>query len=388
MKVLFWSSLVLIVYTYVGYPLILWSVSRVYRKRIEKNKQYLPQVSIVMTAFNEEKYIAAKLNNLLNLNYPADHLEILVGSDGSQDGTDRIISEQFSRQVRFFPFVTNSGKPRVLNDLVQESRGEILVLTDARQEFDRDAVRALVQNFNDPKVGSVSGELLFKEHDHAAVGKGMDLYWRYEKFLRRCESDLGSMLGATGAIYAARRELFTPFPPDILVDDMYLPFAIIRKGFRAVFEPEAMAYDIVSAKGEQEFKRKVRTLSGNYQVFQHFPDLFNPFRSPVAFQLFSHKFMRLMIPFLMLAAAVSNLLLVRQSLYAWIFALQGLFYGLAGAEWKAQLDGAGKSTAKKKRGIGYIAYTFCLLNYSALVGFIYFFTGRQKVTWDKAYGSI
>jgi len=149
-----------------------------------------------------------------------------------------------------------------------------------------------------------------------------------------------------------------------------------------------VAYDIVSAKGEQEFKRKVRTLSGNYQVFQHFPDLFNPFCSPIAVQLFSHKFMRLMVPFLLLAALVSNLLLACQSLYAVFLALQGLFYGLAGFEWRTQQEAARTNAAKKKRGIGYIAYTFCLLNYSALVGFFYFLSRRQKVTWDKAYDSI
>jgi cellulose synthase/poly-beta-1,6-N-acetylglucosamine synthase-like glycosyltransferase len=360
-------------------------VSRVFGKTINKNKQYLPSVSVLIAAFNEEKNIAAKIKNLSELNYPADRLEVLIGSDGSRDGTDNILSELAGGKVRFFRFVANRGKPRVLNDLVKESSGEALVFTDARQEFDKDAVLALVQNFNDPRVGAVSGELLFKVHDPSAVGKGMDLYWRYEKFLRKCESGLSSMLGATGAIYAVRRELFTDFPPDILVDDMYLPMAIIRGGFRAVFEQEALAYDIVSAKEDQEFKRKVRTLSGNYQVFTHFPGLFNPFRSPVAFQLFSHKFMRLMVPFFMIAAVFSNLRLVGEPAYAGTFAAQCLFYGLAWAERRAQTGGGRPGTAGKKRGIGYIPYTFCLLNYSALMGFFYFLTGRQKVTWDKAY---
>lgn len=387
MKFLFWSSLCLIVYTYLGYPLILWILSRMFRKKIEQDQAYLPFISVVLSAFNEEKHIDAKLKNLLGLDYPSDRLEILAGSDGSQDGTDRIVSEHAGPQIRFFPFEANRGKPRVLNDLIPKCRGEILVLTDARQEFDKGALRALVRNFKDPKVGSVSGELLFKSHDRAAVGEGMDLYWRYEKFLRKCESDLGSMLGATGAIYAVRRELFTPFPPDILVDDMYLPLAIVRKGFRAVFEPEARAYDIVSVKGEQEFKRKVRTLSGNYQIFRHFPDLFHPFRSPVAFQFFSHKFMRLMVPFLMIAAAVSNLCLIREPFYAFVFVLQCVFYGLALAEGIRQRDAAKTGVAKKKRRLGYIAYTFCLLNYSAFMGFFYFILKRQKVTWDKAYGA-
>lgn len=384
MRFIFWSSIVLILYTYLGYPLALWILSRAFPKKIKKDRQYLPKVSVLIAAFNEEKYIAAKIKNLLGLDYPAERLEILVGSDGSQDKTNRIVSELSGPRVRFFPFEANRGKPCVLNDLVKESRAEVLVLTDSRQEFDRDAIRALVQNLRDPEVGSVSGELLFKAHDQAAVGKGMDLYWRYEKFLRKCESDIGSMLGATGAIYAVRRELFTGFPEDILVDDMYLPLAIIRGGGRAIFEPEALAYDIVSGKGEQEFKRKVRTLSGNYQVFRHFPGLFNPLGSPVALQLFSHKFMRLMVPFLMIAAAVSNLWLVRSPGYALIFALQGLFYAMAWIEGRKQRAGETGAMGKKRK-IGYIAYTFCLLNYSALMGFFYFIFRRQKVTWAKAY---
>ncbi len=381
MTFLFWFSLILIVYAYAGYPLLLLVVSRLFKKPVRK-KEAERQVTIILSAFNEEKSIEQKLLNLLELNYPEEKLEILVGSDGASDKTDEIISKFHSTRIRFFRFVKNFGKPHVLNALIKEARGEILIFTDARQEFDRDAIRALVSNFEDPLVGCVSGELYFKQDPNAggSVSGGMDAYWRYEKFLRKKESEIGSMLGATGAIYAIRKKLFPKtLPEDILVDDMYIPLEIIRQGYRAIFESEAQAYDKASEQGAQEFKRKTRTLAGNYQVFMYFLDLFIPFKSPIAWQLFSHKFLRLMVPFFLLGLFVSNPFLLEHPFYFLVFVTQVLFYGLALFEvWRIRLQKNGK-------GIGYIPYTFCLLNYSALVGFFRFITGKQKATWEKAY---
>ncbi len=375
MKLLFWASFLGIVYTYFGYPLLLWVISSLFRKPV-RQRVLEPSVSIVISAFNEEKDIEKKLLNLLNLNYPEEKLEILIGSDGGSDQTDEIVMRFRSTRVRFFRFIKNSGKPQVLNALTDEAKGEIIVFTDSRQEFDREAIYALTKNFEDPKVGCVSGELYFKSSadSSAAISDGMDAYWRYEKWLRKKESELSSMLGATGAIYAIRKALRPKLPADVLVDDMYIPFSIIQKGYRAVFESEAQAFDRPSEKGEQELKRKTRTLAGNYQIFAYFPGLFNPFTSSVAWQLFSHKFLRLMIPFLLITQFVSNIFLLPHPLYLTFFAGQILFYGLAISEIK-----------KTKKGIGYIPYTFCLLNYSAALGFIKFVTGKQKANWEKAY---
>ena len=221
MENIFWLSLILILYTYAGYPLFLFLASKLFKKPVRK-KANEPQVSIILAAFNEEKAIEQKLLNLLELDYPETKLEILVGSDGGSDQTDEIISHFHSTRIRFFRFIKNFGKPHVLKALAEEARGEILLFTDARQEFDHDAVRALVANFEDPKVGCVSGELYLKQASDGVVksiGGGMDAYWRYEKFLRKRESELGSMLGATGAIYAIRASLFPKsLPDDILVD--------------------------------------------------------------------------------------------------------------------------------------------------------------------------
>lgn len=377
-EIIFLFLFSVILYAYAGYPVLLWLAARWMARPVRKGKGE-PFVSIVLSAFNEEAAIERKLVNLLALNYPAAKLEILIGSDGGSDKTDEIVSRFQSPQIRFFRFVKNLGKPQVLSSLVREAHGSILVFTDARQELDAMAVRFLTANFSDPEVGCVSGELFFKNGEgEAGVAGGMDAYWRYEKFLRKTESLIGSMLGATGAIYAIRRELFPKLPPDILVDDMYIPLAIVRRGKRAVFDSEAVAYDRRSQKGAQEFRRKVRTLAGNYQIFAWMPDLFVPFKSPVAWQLFSHKFLRLMVPFCLAGLLVSNLFMLNLFFFRAALACQVLFYGLA--VWESILE-----TSSGRKGPGYIPYTFCLLNYAAVVGLFKFLTRRQQVTWGKAY---
>lgn len=379
MKTLFWFSSAVIVYTYFGYPVLLFVISSIFPKPVKKRIQE-PFVSVIISAFNEEKAIEKKLLNLLNLNYPEEKLEILIGSDGGSDQTDEIVSRFRSTRIRFFKFVRNFGKPSVLSALVEEAKGDIIVFTDSRQEFDREAIGALVKNFEDPKIGCVSGELYFKKSGDlvSSISEGMDFYWRYEKWLRKKESQLDSMLGATGAVYAARKRLFpTYMPSDVLVDDMYIPFEIIRKGYRAVFESDAWAFDAPSEKGAQELKRKTRTLAGNYQIFSYFPDLFNPFTSPVAWQLFSHKLMRLAVPLFLITLFISNIFILERPVYLVFFAAQILFYGLALSEIRR--------ASIWKKGLGYIPYTFCLLNYSAVIGLIQFVKGEQKVNWEKAY---
>ncbi|MBI4430111.1 MAG: glycosyltransferase family 2 protein [Candidatus Omnitrophica bacterium] len=378
MEALFWVFFILIVYTYAGYPFALLVLSK-WRNRPALKAQMEPAVTVILSAFNEQKWIEAKLFNLLNMDYPEKKIEILVGSDGASDATDQIISKVRSPRVRFFRFVSNLGKPNVLNALAKEAHGAILIFTDARQEFDRKAIRMLVRNFNDPSVGCVSGELYFRQEGSGRIEKGMDAYWRYEKFLRKKESEIGSMLGATGAIYAIRREWYTELPLNILVDDMYLPLHIVHRGYRAVFESEAKAFDVPSQKSNEEFKRKVRTLAGNYQVFFLLPALLVPWKSSVAWQLFSHKLLRLLIPFFLVGIFAVNLFLLDSAFYRVSLAAQFLFYGLALREWLSERMGIGK------RSVGYIPYMFCLLNYCAFIGLIRFLEGRQKAAWERAY---
>ncbi|MBI4387903.1 MAG: glycosyltransferase family 2 protein [Candidatus Omnitrophica bacterium] len=378
MEIIFWVLVTLVFYAYFGYPSLLWVVSHLVRKPIQK-KPCEPTVSVILSAFNEEKNIEQKLENLLSLDYPDNKLEILVGSDGASDETDKIVSRFHSPRIRFFRFVKNLGKPNVINALVKEARGAILLFTDARQPLDSQAVRELIANFSDLSVGSVSGELYFRGEGEGQVARGMGAYWRYEKFLRRCESEIGSMLGATGALYAVRKELVPELPQDILVDDMYIPLAITLKGFRAIFESAARIYDQPSTKSREEFVRKVRTLTGNYQIFYYFPNLFIPFQSPIAWQFFSHKFLRLVVPFCLVGIFLINLFLIGSVFYRWLFVGQALFYGIALFEaWNVK-------RGARKSGIGYLPYMFCFLNYCALIAFFRFATHKQEAAWEKAY---
>ncbi len=371
-----------VIYCYFIYPILIYYAANSLEKKIDKHP-IEPTVSIIISAYNEEEYIKNKIENLLCLDYPSSKLEIIVGSDGSTDRTNEILQQFSSPYFNFYPYLQRRGKMATINDLVQQAQHEIVVFTDARQSFDINTVRELVANFNDPKIGCVSGELCFKSLADGGTAKGIDLYWNYEKFLRRHESKLHSMLGATGAIYAIRRELFVQIPRGIILDDMFVPLKIIERGFRAVFEPSAKAYDTASNNPKEEYRRKVRTLYGNYQIFYHFLGLFNPLNSPIAFQLFSHKFLRVVMPFALILLVVTNILLFNTAATYKIFLASQLgFYLLAaiGLSTKNSSHGFLKIVSK----ISYAPYMFCLLNFSALIGFLRLVRQKQAVTWEKA----
>ncbi|MFC1510678.1 glycosyltransferase, partial [Candidatus Omnitrophota bacterium] len=212
----------------------------------------------------------------------------------------------------------------------------------------------------------------------------VSFYWRYEKFMRSAESRLHSMLGATGAIYAIRRELFHPIPNDVILDDMYVPLKIVEDGYRAIFDGAAKAYDEVAKSPVEEHRRKTRTLFGNYQIFGLFAPLFNPIKSPIAIQLFSHKLLRVIVPFFLILLFILNCSLLGQNLYQIILLLQVTFYVMALVGGLARNKKCGMLMPLLK--VCYVFYVFCLLNFSALSGFIRFLLGSQRVTWNKARG--
>lgn len=386
MQTFFWILVFLVFYCYLGYPVLLYCCATLFKKVVDKSP-IEPTVSIIISAYNEEDCIGDKVGNLLSLDYPNSKLEIIIGSDGSTDATNEIVSHHISSTIFFYPFAQRRGKMATLNDLVAKAKNEILVFTDARQSFEQDSLRELVANFHDASVGCVSGELHFKPLTAAGgTAKGINLYWKYEKFLRACESKIHSMLGATGAIYAVRRELFTPIPPNIILDDMFVPLKIIQNGFRAIFDPNASAYDIIADNPKEEYRRKVRTLSGNYQILYLFLNLFNPLTSPIAIQLFSHKLLRIIAPFLLIFIFITNFALIAASpIYQFCMVGQIVFYLLAtlGAYTRHNKHGFLRFVSK----VCYVPYVFCLLNFSALAGFIRFTKRQQAVTWEKARGS-
>ena len=380
MTILFWILLLTILYCYFGYPFFIYLVAKLNLRKVHKG-DIQPAVSIVLSVWNEEDVIENKIKNLLGLDYPREKLEIVIGSDGSTDKTTARIRSFSDSRIVFLESGQREGKMATINQLVKKAKHEIVIFTDARQIFAANAIQELVKNFADPKVGSVSGELIFAPRE-GGTAKGLNLYWEYEKFLRSQESKVHSMPGATGAIYAIRRELFAEVPNQVILDDMYIPLKIIEKRYRAVFDKTAKAYDEVADSPKQEHRRKARTLYGNYQIFGLFPGMFNIFRSPIAIQLFSHKFLRVIAPFFMIMLFMVNVMLANLNFYKGFLVLQIIFYGMAvfGALARYGKYGILKFISK----ICYIPYVFCLLNFSALVGFLRFVMAKQTITWQKA----
>lgn len=331
-EAVFWASFAFVVYVYAGYPLLVAAWSRLVRRPVAKG-DWEPTVSVVIAAYNERETIAGKIENCLDLEYPADKLEIVVSLDGSTDGTgevlERLVGEGGCASVRVVGSRRHEGKAAALNRAVEAASGEVLVFCDARQRIEPGAVRELVADLRDPSVGAVTGELMLLDDDEHEAADGVGLYWRYEKALRAMESRIHSTVGATGALYAIRRELFRPIPKSAILDDVIVPMGAVLAGKRTVFEPRARAHDRVCPP-EQEFKRKVRTLAGNFQLVALMPELLVPGRNPVFVQFLSHKIGRLLVPHFLILLFASNLLL-REGFYLVFLICQCSFYLLAGA---------------------------------------------------------
>jgi poly-beta-1,6-N-acetyl-D-glucosamine synthase len=370
MKVAFWLSTLLVFYTYLGYAGWLWIVSRIHPKPLPQGA-YLPFVSVIMIVRDEENTLPGKLQNLAALDYPKDRMEFVIVSDGSRDSTDRILCEaQRDRRCHTLTFSEARGKAHGLNSALQIAKGEIVLFVDARQEIEPDALRILMENFAQDSVGCVSGELMLGDAASGETEKGMGIYWRIEKKIRELESASGSVVGATGALYAARRALLLPIPADTILDDVLLPLLIARQGARVVFDPRARAWDRADLGAGREFGRKVRTLTGNYQLLQIAPWLVGR-ENPLRFRLLSHKLLRLMVPFALAMMLVTSLA-VPQPFYLAVFICQLTFYALG---LFALFDMKPGPLARVANGV----FTLIVLNTAALVAFSNFVTGRKQV---------
>jgi len=326
-KSIFWFSFAFIFYVYIGYPALLWVLRGIRRQPICKG-HWEPTVTLLIAAHNERENIEAKITNCLKLDYPQNKLQIVISLDGPIDGTDLVVQQYCGKGIEMLHSPIHRGKAAALNCGIEKATGEIVVFGDARQQFDPRAVQELVGNFQDSRVGAVTGELVLLDENSKEACDGAGLYWRYEKRLRAMESDIHSMVGATGAIYAIRRELFEPLPDDTLLDDVMVPMRIVLAGRRAVFDPAARAYDRASSTPEVEFRRKVRTLAGNYQLMARIPELLVPFRNPVFWQFVSHKAGRLLVPYFLAALFLSNLFLT-EGIYLVFLILQVAWYLMA-----------------------------------------------------------
>jgi cellulose synthase/poly-beta-1,6-N-acetylglucosamine synthase-like glycosyltransferase len=365
----FWLSLAVPLYTYFGYPAILLLLRFVIHREVKK-AAIEPFVSLLIPAYNEGDVIEQKIRNSLALDYSHNCLEIIVASDGSTDDTVKIAERfQDGNLIRVLAYAVNHGKITVLNRSIPELRGEIIVFSDAAAMLCRDSVRQLVANFADPRVGAASGRYTVVKADEVKIGKSEQFYWKYETFLKIQESQIASTLGGHGHLHAIRKKLYPFPPPETINDDTIIPVSVLRKGYRAVYEKEAIVYE--EAHEMAGFGRHVRIMAGNVQQLREIKGLLWPLRPLPLFFFLSHKASRLLVPFAMLAAFVASGFLLALPLYLMLFLLQSAFYTLAVL--------GGIFSLRPKMLL--LPFYFCMINVAAFFGFYHALTSRRRMAW-------
>lgn len=374
-ELVFLVSALVVSYAYVLYPVIVVAWSRLFHRRVEKRYRQIP-VSVVIAARNEEKNISARIENLLAQEYPRDLLEIIIVTDGCSDRTAELARLHAGPGLQVLECATPVGKATALNIGVAAATRDIVVFADARQSFSPNAIAELVSVFHDAAVGAVSGELILVQGaEIGEVHEGVGLYWQYEKLIRRSESAIASVVGATGSIYAVRRELYVPLAPNTLLDDFLVPMRIVLAGYRVVFLRAARAFDFSSATTSREFSRKVRTLAGNFQAVAMEPRLLDPRANPVLFQFVSHKLLRLVVPYFCLIAWVSSAL-IDKPVYRALFVAQTLFYAIG-------LLNLTPLKPTRVTALVRVSWTFMVMNAAAVAGLWMYLTREEHEIWRK-----
>ena len=376
--ILFWVAVFLIVYTYIGFPLgvvlrgLLWA--HPYKDEELTNP---PTVSIVISAYNEAKSIAAKLDNILSIEYPRDRLEVVIASDGSTDGTEAIVDRYKEHGVKLLS-LPRVGKAAALNSAVNAASGEILVFSDANSMYKADSIQKLVRPFGDPKVGGVAGNQIYKTAvSGGASVDGEHAYWSFDRMLKQFQGKSGNTLAATGAIYAIRRSLFRPIP-DGVSDDLVTSTGVIVQGYRLIFAPDAIAYEPIAATSQVEFGRKVRVIMRSWKALIVRRELLNPFRYKFyAIQLFSHKVLRYLVVFpLLVLFLVSPFLWPKGFIYQMATICQLAFYSCA------LLGLLLHRTRFGRNKMFTIPFYFCMVNAASLVAIIKVLQGHQIKHWE------
>ncbi len=372
---LLWICLSFILYTYFGYPLFLKFMASARTIRF-KYEDITPYVSFVIAAYNEEKSIEKKIQNTLELDYPEEKLEIIITSDGSTDRTDEIVRGYADRGVRLIRAEDRNGKTAGRNISLPEARGEIIIFSDATGIYEKNAIKELVRNFADERVGCAAGALKYVNASGSSVGTGEGLYWKYEVMLRKLESSLGNLTAVSGSIYAFRKKLYKPIPAE-LADDFMMPLQVKKSGYYAVYEPEAVCREETSSHNEEELSKRKRIAVRNIMGLIYMRSLLNPFRYGIfSLELFSHKILRLLVPLFLVFLYVLNIPLIsRDSLYGTIFLLQNVFY-------LSSFIGNVLSRHNIKIRIFYIAHYFFVTNFGILMGIIDFLKGKRKAVWN------
>jgi cellulose synthase/poly-beta-1,6-N-acetylglucosamine synthase-like glycosyltransferase len=351
-------------------------MARFFPQRNSKNYDFAPPATLLISAFNEAEVIAEKLENALALDYPQGQLETLVVSDCSDDGTDEIVSRFASRGVRLLRQSQRLGKTAGLNLAVPQAKGEILIFSDANAIYQNDAVGQLVAHFVDSQVGYVVGNARYRQTEgEAASAASEGLYWKLETWLKQKESEFGSVVGGDGAIYAIRHELFSPLRSTD-INDFLNPLQIIARGYRGVYEPSAVCFEEAGESFEKEFRRKVRIIGRSANALLRAPRTLLPWVQPRhCFALVSHKLLRWLVPFFLIALLCCNLILINSPSLRILLGLQISFYAFAAIGWMLE------SRAKSPK-VFYLPYYFCLVNLASLFGIFNLLTGSLSPTWQ------
>ncbi|MFH1642291.1 MAG: glycosyltransferase family 2 protein [Nanoarchaeota archaeon] len=341
-----------------------------------KKKDIEPNVTFLITAYNEEKNIKEKLENVLSLDYPRDKLEIIVASDSSNDQTDSIVNNFLPKGVKLFRVEGRKGKTEVQNKAVEASCGEIIVFSDATTLYEKSAIRKIVRNYSDPFVGAVSGRYQYYDPNKTQVGAGTVSFWDYENFIKVKQSGIFTITGCCGCIYSVKRKLYTPLPRDI-ISDLVEPLTIIEKGYRIIFESEALAYETTCETFKEEFKMRVRVITRGMRGLLHMKTLLNPFKHAfVSFQLLSHKVLRWLIPIFLIILYISNFNLIEKNTFFFaFFFLQTSFYLVALLSFFLDF-------LKIRIKIFSLPLYFCLINLASISALIRIIFQEKDITWE------
>ena len=374
MLIVFLICFSLLVYPFLGYPVVLWVLSLLVRKSAQKH-DICPTVSIIISAYNEQSTMAEKMQNTLDLDYPKEKLQIIVASE-STDKTNEIVNSYQQQQILLFAYEGREGKAATLYKTVPHAKGEIVVFSDTNAMYEKDAIKKLVRNFSDERIGCVSGQLKYSNPDNTSVGSGEGFYWRHETGIKKLESRLHSLLGANGSIFAIRRDLYLPMTRD-RGDDFELPIRIAINGYGVILEPEAVSWEKASKTTRDELRRTVRIIAWNMKsCLMLLRECFQKGKVLLVFQLISHKLLRWLFPVFATGLLITNIFLPGV-FFRILLVLQMVFYAAAGIG--CILD-VSRNTVPK---LLLVPYYFCLMHYAAITGVCRLMCGKQKSVWKK-----
>jgi cellulose synthase/poly-beta-1,6-N-acetylglucosamine synthase-like glycosyltransferase len=385
-ETIFWILLLLIVYSYIGYPFLLLIINFCIKicqsKSIKSESKEFPEVTMFIAAYNESDFVDQKVKNTFSLDYPKEKIHQIWVTDGSDDDTVKKL-KKYTPEINIYHQTERNGKTGAINRGMQFVDTPIVIFSDANSMLNKEAVKNIVATFSNPKVGCVAGEKRIETKEkNSAVNAGEGIYWKYESLIKTCESNINSALGAAGELFAIRTELFTPIAKDTILDDFTISMQIAEKGYQIAYTPDACATENASMNIQEEFKRKIRIAYGGFQTLFRQTNLFNIFKHPLlTIQYFSHKVLRwLIIPFALFFVFMLNLILLlsnSNAIYMYLFIMQAILYFLA-------LLGIILQNRNIKFQWIFAPYYLIMMNYSVILGFFRFLKKGQTVNWERA----